>query len=325
MMGSEVRLWPELQPVGRRGPLLRPSTTTPGVYGLDLTSGCGIGCTYCYIRALSRYPGEARLPFDPYTTEALGAALDELGDAVRTIVLSPSSDPLPPYRPVRFEAVRVAQRILESGRELVLMTRGRLPRRLVSLLAEHAARTRVAMGMMSLNKAIVRTLEPRSASPRGRLRDLERLSQAGVAIEVRLEPLVPGVTDTRDNLAPLFHALGRAGVSRVVAHYLFMHPAIWPSFAESLQPLGIVDEVRAAFEGGPQLTVGSVGTVRNVSREARREGLARIMAWGAEFGLAVSTGAAQNPDLPRIEPTERPPLSTRPARPQNPPPLRVVV
>jgi DNA repair photolyase len=324
MTETQLRAWAEVQPIGRRGPVLRASTTNPGVYGIDLTSGCGVGCGYCHIRASARYPGEHRLPFDPYTTEATGAALEELGEAVRTVVLSPTSDPLPPYRPVRSEAVRVAERVLESGRELVLMTRGRLPRRLVALLAEHPGRARVALGMMSLNKGIVRALEPRSASPLGRIRDLERLTRSGVEVEVRLEPLLPGLTDTRDNLAPLLHALARVGVSRVVAHYMFLHPAIWPSLAAALEPLGVVEEVRAAFDGGPLLTIGTVGTVRNVAREARREGLARIMSWGAEFGLDVSTGAAQNPDLPRTEPPGRP-RSSPDRNPVPPgPPIRVV-
>jgi DNA repair photolyase len=327
MTDTLVQAWPQLQPVGRRGPVLRASTTQPSVYGVDLTAGCGHGCTFCHIRTQARYPGDDRLPFDPYTTEALAAALDEHGDEVRTIVLSPSSDPLPPIGPVRAEAVRVAEKVLESGRELVLMTRGRLPRRLVALLSEHPDRARVALGMMSLNKGIVRALEPRAASPRGRIRDLERLTRSGVTVEIRLEPLLPGLTDTRDNLAPLFHALARAGASRVVAHYMFMHRAIWPSLQRSLEPLGVVDAVRAAFEDGPLLTVGSVGTVRNVGRDARREGLARIMAWGAEFGLDVTTGATQNPDLPRTGPPRGPRPAAGPPEPLAPlpPPTMVAV
>ncbi len=306
MTESMVRSLPELLPVGRRGPVLRASSTSEGVYGVDLTAGCGHGCAYCHIRTSSRYPGDARMLFDPYTAETLAAALAEQGEAVRTVVLSPSSDPLPPQRPVRAEAVRVAELVLESGRDLVLMTRGRLPRRLIALLSEYPEQVRVALGMMSLNKGIVRALEPRAASPRGRIRDLERLTRSGVMVEIRLEPLLPGLTDTRDNLAPLLHALANAGATRVVAHYMFMHRDIWPTLQPALDSLGVAESIRAAFQEGPLLSVGSVGTVRNITRDLRREGLARIMSWGAEFGLAVTTGAAQNPDLPRIDPPRSP-------------------
>lgn len=312
--------WPEIVPVGRRGPVLRESPTAPGTFGVDLTAGCGVGCSYCYIRAMARYPGESRVSFDPYTAEAIAAALQEKGDAVRTVVLSPTSDPLPPFRPIRSEAVRVARLILEAGKELVIMTRGRVPRALVTLLAAHPGKTRVAIGMLSLNRKIVRAFEPRGASPRGRVADVRRLTAAGVPVEIRLEPLLPHLTDTRDNLAPLFHAVAEAGATRVVAHYMFMHRAIWPSLEASLAPFDIADSLHAAYQEGPPLAVGSVGTVRNLPRDVRRAGMARVLAWGAEFGLAVTFGAAQNPDLQRAEPPRRPqPAASGRPTPHMPP------
>jgi DNA repair photolyase len=315
MQEVAARAWPKLIPVGRRGPVLRPAPASPGVFGVDLTAGCGHGCAYCPARPGLRAGSEDRLPFDPFTAEALAAALDERGDAVRTIVLSPWSDPLPPYRPVRAEAVRVAELVLGRGLELVILTRGRFPRRLVDVLAAHPHRARVALGFIGRNKGLVRALEPRAASPRGRIRDLARLTGAGVPVEIRLEPLIPGLTDTRENLAPLFLELVRAGAARVVAHYLFRHPATLDTLDAALEPLGWADRIHEQFEGGPSLLVGSMGTVRNFPRDLRRDGFARLMAWGAEFGLSVTTGAAQNPDLPRGEPSRR--ASDAPAETQR--------
>jgi DNA repair photolyase len=278
------------------------------LYGLDLTAGCLHGCGFCHIRGSGRYPGDEIVRFDPFSSDALAASLDELGDAVRRDVLSPASDPLPPHRGVRAEAVRAAEVVLGRGRELVVMTRGRVPRALVDVMAAHPGRATLALGIATLSKPIVRALEPRAASPRGRLRDLARLAAAGVAVEARVEPLVAGLTDTRENLAPLFRALVAAGVTRAVAHYLFIHPGMIASLSRALEGFGLAEGWRDHFEGGPAFGLGSIGTTKHLPREARRAGLARLLALGAECGLAVTTGSAQNPDLPAFEPPRRPDL-----------------
>ena len=148
--------WPRVIARTRRGPILRPSPTVEGVFGLDLSAGCLHGCAYCQIRGSKTYPGPDRVVFDPRSALMLEAALDELGDAVRRVVLSPTSDPLPPDRSVRAEAVRVAEVLLERGIELFVMTRGRVPRRLIDVLAGHPGRATVAVGLLSLSKPLVR-------------------------------------------------------------------------------------------------------------------------------------------------------------------------
>src|SRR6478736_6610443 len=98
VIGAEVlrgvgRAAPRLHRVARRGPILRPSPMMAGVYGLDLTAGCFHGCPFCHIRDSSRYPGEDRVLFDPFTTERLAEALDAIDLPPAQVVLSPSGDP----------------------------------------------------------------------------------------------------------------------------------------------------------------------------------------------------------------------------------------
>src|SRR5262249_19889214 len=155
------------------------------------------------------------------------------------------------HRAVRSEAVRVVELLLSRGIDVFLMTRGRIPRALVEILAAHPGRATVALGGTSLNKSLVRALEPRAASPRGRVRDLARLVEAGATVEVRLEPMIAGLTDTRENIAPLFHALATSGARDVVAHYLYLHTSMTIPLSDALAPLGLSERVRDDFEGGP--------------------------------------------------------------------------
>ena len=296
------RALPELVTVTRRGPLLRPARgASPelGTFGLDLTAGCGHGCAYCHIRGSQLFPGEGRVLFDPGTAARLAETLDGMDRLPGLVVLSPTSDPLPFQREVRAETLRVVRILLDREIDVAVLTRGRVPKELVALLAEHPDRTRVAVGVTTLGHHLGRLLEPRAAAPRARLRGLARLVEAGVPVEARLEPLIAGLTDTRENLKPLFDGLARAGVRRVVAHYLFQHPAMLEPLADALAPLGLAERLIDDYQGGPVFAVGSLGSTKHLPPDARREGFARIFAWGAEHGLIVQTGAAQNPDFHR--------------------------
>jgi DNA repair photolyase len=290
---------PRLIRVARRGPLLRPSPASAGTYGLDLTAGCGHGCPFCHIRSSSRYPGDDVVRFDPFSSEHLPAALDALDLAPDRVVLSPSSDPLPALREVRDEAYKVARILFERDVCVQIMTRGRFSRAMIELLSRHRDRARVAVGLMTMDKAIARTLEPRAASPTLRVRDVRRLIEAGVDVEVRLEPLIPERTDTADNLRPVFQAMAAVGVRKVVAHYLYLHPALADSLDESFQPLPWGERLRDEYEGGPVFRLGSLGATKHLPLAIRRAGLARMISLGMEFGLSVTTGSSQNPDLPR--------------------------
>ena len=291
---------PRIVRVARLGPVLRPSPTSAGVYGLDLTAGCAHGCPFCHIRGSSRYPGDGRLLFDPFTTDRLADALDAFDLLPRQVVLSPSSDPFPPIREVRSETLKAVRLLLSRGVAVQIMTRGRFSPTMIELLGRHREHVRVAVAIMTLDKVVSRVLEPRAASPHGRIADLGRLLREGVDVEARLEPLIPGRTDTRENLAPLFDALADAGIRKVVAHYLYLHTAMTESLDEAIAPLGWVEKLRDDFEGGQVFRLGSVGATKHLPLEARRAGFARIIALGAEFGLSVTTGSSQNPDLPRL-------------------------
>lgn len=298
-----------LEAVHRRGPILRPARkgSAPGTFGIDLTAGCAHACAYCHIRGSAQFPGEGRVLHDPGTSLRLEAALDAMAQRPSTVVLSPSSDPLPPSREVRAEAFRVARILLEREIKVVLMTRGRIPSAMIDLFAEHPGRARAAVGLMTASRKLSRALEPRAASPTSRLGGLARLVAAGVEVEARVEPLIPGLTDTRESIKPLFAGLARAGVRRVVVHYLFQHPAMAAPLASALAPYGFAERIADDFQGGPVFPVGSLGAAKHLPLEARRDGLARLCCWGAEHGLVVETGATQNPDFRlRIEPVPRP-------------------
>jgi DNA repair photolyase len=266
---------------------------------------------------LNQYPGEGRVFFDPNSAANLAQVLGSLKELPRKVVVSPMSDPLPPSREIREEAVRVIATLLQRGISVLVMTRGAVPRRLIEILAKYRERARVELGLTTLDKKLSRILEPAAASPRGRLRTLSRLVAAEVPTAVRFEPLMSGLTDARDNVARLFDALAERGVERVIAHYLFLHPAMIEPLKRALEPIGWGERIVGQYDSGPMYRIGSVGATRHLPVDARKEGLARVTAWGAERGLVVETGVTQNPDFPRPLSESAPIKVQRPATPSR--------
>jgi DNA repair photolyase len=80
---------------------------------------------------------------------------------------------------------------------VTIVTKSALVMRDLDLL-EDLARDRlvsVMVSITSLTDDIKRTLEPRTASPRARLRVVEQLSRAGVHVGVLVAPVIPAITD----------------------------------------------------------------------------------------------------------------------------------
>ncbi len=158
--GRVVRSRPGWSRVRAEGPLLKPSCSAVEVYGLDMTAGCADKCAYCHIRGSDSFPGEGKVLFDPEVVDRLRGFLDRLDEPPRQVVLSPTSDPLPPLREIREATFKVVELLLDRKINVLLMTRGRVNQEMVDLLSDHVDRVRVAIGLTTLDRKLSRTLEP---------------------------------------------------------------------------------------------------------------------------------------------------------------------
>ncbi len=292
---------PKLIQVHRRASILRLARGVAGVkglYGIDLTAGCFSGCAFCFLKETARFPGPDRILFDPDIIRRVASEIDEAEIPVRRVVLSPASEPLPTITSIRETALALIRLLFERGIEVYMMTRERVTSDFVEVLKTQPRLSRVAICLNTLDRTISRSLEPRAPLGSTRLRGARRLIDAGIAVEVRLEPVIPFLTDSTEVLRPLFDKLSRIGIDQVTVQHLFTTPAIQRSTRERLQVLGVADRIDDAFDQGPVISLGEVGRVKLLKAEIRRQSMAQIMAIAAEFGLTAHTSTAQNPDLP---------------------------
>jgi len=299
---------PTVQTVRRRGPLFRKASAgaPAGLYGLDLSAGCGVACPFCHIQGSARDPGPGRILFDPRVAERIGSELDSMAEPPERVVLSPGSDPLPPDRTIRAATLRVIERLRARGIAVELMTRGRVTKDIARALSPDPADCRAAVALTTLDRTLSRTLEPQAPVPAFRLKGIETLLGQNVPVEIRLEPLILGLTDTAENLRPLFRALAKLGVRSVTAHSLFLQTAMTRPLQDALAPLGLAEKLIDDYDRGPVFSIGSIGATKHLPLSVRKAGLGAVIALGSEFGLSVVTGRGQNPDLPVIGGGARP-------------------
>jgi hypothetical protein len=227
----------------------------------------------------------------------------------RAVLLCPSTDPFPPIGDIQAETCRVIPVLARHGVEAWLMTRGYIRPAALEVLAAHAKHIKVTMPLTTVDRSLQRTLEPLTASPRLRLRQIRRLRERGINVQVGLEPLIPGLTDTRDNLTTVLQALARIGLSQVTAGYMFLRPRMQDNLVAALKPLGRDEEVLAEFAGGPILETGSVTPARYLPKARRQRGYAALMALAANLGITVRISAFSNPDFRTGRPVEPEPRS----------------
>ena len=172
-------------------------------------------------------------------------------------------------------------------------------------LVANANSVNVMIGLTTMDRGLQRLLEHGAASPRLRSRQIARLKLSGVRVQVALDPLIPGLTDTRANLEPLLAELARHGVRQVTASYMLLRPGIAENLRALLQPHCWVKMVLDAYTRGPVLASEGIAPARYLPRARRQRGYAALMALASRHGITVQVNALSNPDfVPARSPVE---------------------
>lgn len=281
----------------RKGPILTSSSIPclAGLPTLNLTEGCAHGCTYCYIQGYSNYPGEDRIVLFANTPALVRAELARKRRKPKRVYFSPSSDAfqyLPEVQEVAFETFVV---LLEAGVEVAFLTKGFVTRRFIDLFAKYPALVHAQIGVTTLDAALSNAFEPRAAPPVQRVKAMADLRKIGILATARLDPLIPDLTDTPQNLEPLLKTLHDAGVRAVAASYLFLRPAFARRLVEQLRHYkpSISPTENWAWRSFADDHAG--GRMPDVHH--RREHFARLTALAARHGVELRICACKNPEL----------------------------
>jgi len=183
--------------------------------------GCAHGCVYCFARPTHSYLGlspgldfETKLFYKADAVNILEAELAKPKYVCKTIALGINTDGYQPLEK-RLQVTRGILAVLTRCRHPVtIVTKSALIIRDLDLLTDLAKDKLVSVmvSVTSLTNDIKRTLEPRTASPRARLRVIQQLSEAGVPVGVLVAPVIPAITD--HEMEDIMAAAKEAGASR---------------------------------------------------------------------------------------------------------------
>lgn len=220
------------------------SDRVPFTWTVNPYRGCEFGCKYCYARYTHEYMeldgGEfERKIFVKQDTGPM--AFRELrSSAVRGehIAIGTATDP---YQPAERE-FRATRAILEQmaeldGLSISITTKSDQVLSDLDLLKRIHERSRLSVNLSvtTPRRGLARLLEPRAPRPDLRIGAVRTLRQAGIAAGILVMPVLPGLTDRKEDLETLARAARDVGACWFAANVLFLMPASRKQFLPFLE------------------------------------------------------------------------------------------
>jgi DNA repair photolyase len=215
----------------------------PFRWSLNPYMGCVHRCTFCYVRhfeqradrpADDRYGRSIRVKTN--VADVLGRELARASWQREEVALGTATDP---YQPAegRFRLTRACIEVLaSSGTPFSIVTRGPLVVRDLDVLAAAAREVSVAVyvSLPTLDERVWRTTEPGTAPPSSRLRAIRSLAEAGIEVGVGMAPILPGLSDSPEQLRATVAAARGAGAGSIWASVVHLRPGVREHFLDAL-------------------------------------------------------------------------------------------
>jgi DNA repair photolyase len=269
-----------------------------GAYAINVTQGCGLLCAYCYARGYAKAPPKG----DVYLFINLPELLRRELDSGRRrwlpgmVIFNTATDCFQPHPDILGVTYQTMVILLERGIGISFLTKGFIPQRFIELFRAYREKIHAQIGIVSLGEGYWRTYEPAAASPAEKLENVERLLAAGVDTEVRIDPVIPFVTDTKEELEALFRSLSQRGIRRASLSYLHLRPAIQKQLSSELPSLHrkLLD---SCFESQDWVEVGMSTKTKLLPKRLRENGYGRIRTIAEAYGISTAICGCKNPDM----------------------------
>jgi len=165
--------------------------------------------------------------------ELLRAELRAAKDKGLPIALGTATDPYQPAE-AHFGITRRILEVFADFEELALSitTKSGLILRDLDLLTKIAAKHRfsVHITITTLDARLARLLEPKAPPPSKRLDAVAELALAGIRVGVNVMPILPALTDAKDDLEELARRSALAGAKFLYGNVLFLKPSAMKHF-----------------------------------------------------------------------------------------------
>ena len=202
-------------------------------WSLNPYRGCQHACVYCFARGNHEYLGynsggdfNQRVIVKVNLVEVLQRELRRPGWKREQVTIGTACDPYQQSE-LKYGLTRGAlQAFRDAASPCSLITKSPNVLRDLTVLRElsDVAECTVLFSVATLREEIWRHIEPETAKPLRRLEAIARLTEAGVRCGVMLAPIIPGLTDDRENMESVMQAAREHGAAFVGDNVLYLKP-----------------------------------------------------------------------------------------------------
>ncbi len=186
--------------------------------------GCTHSCVFCFARPTHKYLDfnagrdfEREIVVKVNAPELLRTELARPSWKGEHVALGTNTDPYQwvegryKLMPGIWEAMR------DAANPCSILTKSPLLLRDLKVMKEIAERTEfsAALSVPTLDERAWRATEPHTPNPRARLEAVSELTRAGIRTGVLVAPLMPGINDAPEQVAPILELASQAGASYV--------------------------------------------------------------------------------------------------------------
>jgi DNA repair photolyase len=207
----------------------------PFQYTINPYRGCSHACVYCFARPTHEYLGldsgrdfDTKIVVKVNAVERVRAELASARWQRELIALGTNTDPYQACEK-RYRLTRgVLEALADAANPVSITTKSPLVERDVDVLTMIAsvAAARVDVSIGCVDPALSRRVEPHAPSPQARLRTVATLADAGITVGVFAAPILPGLTDSPQQLGDLARAAVDAGAQSIATIPLHLRPGV---------------------------------------------------------------------------------------------------
>jgi DNA repair photolyase len=206
------------------------SPDVPFRLSINPYKGCEHGCSYCFARPTHAYLGlspgldfETKIFFKPEAPERLRETFARSSYVPEVIAIGANTDPYQPAERQQQITRRLLEVMLEHRHPCAIVTKSQAVLRDLDILRELAQLelVQVMISITTLDDELARRMEPRASAPTARLKAVEHLCEAGVAVGVLASPMIPALNDSE--LEQILEESSRRGATQ--AGYILLRLA----------------------------------------------------------------------------------------------------
>lgn len=173
-------------------------------YSFNPYRGCEHGCVYCYARPTHEFLGfssgldfETKIMIKDDAPKLLEREFQKKSYKTDVIIFSGNTDCYQPAEK-KLEITREALKIcLKYRNPVAIITKNALVQRDIDILKEMNKFNliSVTLSITSLDRSLIRKMEPRTSTPEKRFETIKILSEANIPVGVNIAPVIPGLND----------------------------------------------------------------------------------------------------------------------------------